>query len=62
VDIRIGRATGIGQQCESAFGSRELDTLEVLFGRMLKYDDSERIMVEEIVGLMPLAWEKGMFV
>jgi hypothetical protein len=50
VDIRIGRETGIGQQRESAFGSRELNALEVLFGRMLKYDASERIMVEEIVG------------
>jgi serine/threonine protein kinase len=56
VDIRVGRGR------ESAFGLRELDALEVLFGKMLKYHASERITAEEIVGLIPVAWEKGIFV
>ena len=45
----------------SEFGSRELDTIEVLFRGMLKYRAKERIEAEEIVRLMPIAWEKGVF-
>jgi serine/threonine-protein kinase SRPK3 len=62
VGMRIGGGWEVGEGLKSAFGSRELDALEMLFGSMLKYHVGERIGAEEIVGLMPVAWNKGMFV
>jgi len=53
VRIRIGWK-------ESEFGSKELDVLGVLFGKILKYHASERIEAEEIVRLMLMTWKKGM--
>jgi serine/threonine-protein kinase SRPK3 len=51
------RTTGLKR--ESAFGSAELDVLEELFGKMLKYRPSDRLGAAEVVRLMPRAWEKG---
>jgi len=41
------------------FESKEMDALEFLFGKMLRYLPEDRISAEEIARLLPTSWERG---
>jgi serine/threonine-protein kinase SRPK3 len=50
---------GVRGEKPEMFESKEMDALELLFSKILRYLPEDRVSAEEIVRLLPTSWERG---